>query len=68
MTTKKKKTKQAMQTASKYTVSELAAEAEKLFGTTPILAMAALKADGQKQYTEQEAAKIVDCFRKKEVI
>lgn len=68
MTTKKKTTKQVLQAVTKYTTCELAAEAPKLFGTKTFLALAALKADGQKEYTEKEAAKIVDCFRKKEVI
>ncbi|SCJ45274.1 Uncharacterised protein [uncultured Eubacterium sp.] len=64
MTTKKEKKGQA---ASVYTVSQLAAASDKLFGTSKIIVKAALKTSEKKTFTEDEAVKIVNAFRKKEV-
>lgn len=65
MTTKKGNREQA--SASVYTVSQLAEVSGKLFGTDKIIVKAALKTSGKDAFTEEEAVKIVNAFRKKEV-
>ena len=65
MTTEKEKKEQAA--ASVYTVGQLAEVSEKLFGTDKIIVKAALKISGKETFTENEAVKIVNAFRKKEV-
>lgn len=65
MSTKKLNREQAP--ASVYTVSELAEVSEKLFGTNKVIVKAALKTSGKETFAEDEAVKIVNAFRKKEV-
>lgn len=52
---------------SVYTVSELAGNARKVFGTMQECVVAALKSDGKAEYTVSEAKKIVSAFLQKEV-
>lgn len=59
-----------MRTKSKppvYTIEELTAQAETIFRTDRIFARAALITAGKTLYTEKEAAKAVESFRKKAV-
>lgn len=65
MSTKKLNKEQAPATV--YTVSQLAEVSSKLFGTNKIIVKAALKTSGKETFTENEAVKIVNTFRKKEV-
>lgn len=50
-----------------YSVSELAANAKKVFGTRQECVAAALKAAGKTECTVEEAKKIVEKFLKREV-
>lgn len=52
---------------SVYPVSELAANAKKIFGTRPECVTAALKAAGKSECTIPKAKEIVDKFLKREV-
>lgn len=52
---------------SAYPIGELAANAQKIFGTRQECVMTALKADGRPEYTVTEAKEIVGKFLKKEV-
>lgn len=52
---------------SAYPVSELAANAKKIFGTRQECVSAALRADGKTECTVSEAKVIVEKFLKKEV-
>lgn len=52
---------------SVYPVGELAANAQKIFGTRQECVLAALKAAGRPEYTVPEAKEIVGRFLKKEV-
>lgn len=66
------KTKEAEVTAPvakepEYSASEFVHAAKKLFGTTPDIVAAALKAKNKSTATISEAKKIVDAFRNKEV-
>ena len=65
MSTKKQMEEQAA--PSVYTVCELAEVSEKLFDTNKVIVKAALKTSGKETFTEAEAVKIVNAFRKKEV-
>lgn len=65
MTTKKVNKGQAP--VSVYTVSQLAEVSGRLFGTNEVIVKAALKTSGKETFTEAEAVKIVNAFRKKEV-
>lgn len=67
MTTKKNVKEQTALMESKYSIDELVAESTKAFGTSRIIVKAALKVAGKNYYTEKEAVKIVERFRKKEV-
>ena len=58
MKTKKKKTM--------YTVDQLA-EAAGVFGSNPVLVKAALVTAGQETYTEEDARKVIEMFKQKEV-
>lgn len=61
-----KKEQKALQ-ESVYPVSELAANAKKIFGTRPECVTAALKAAGKSECTILKAKEIVDKFLKREV-
>lgn len=63
MATAKKETKYE----SKYGIEELAAAAKEAFGTSAIVVRAALKLAGKTEYTLEEAEKIVNKFKNKEV-
>ncbi len=63
---KSKKVGNAVQD-SVYQISELAANAGKLFGTRQECVTAALENAGKQEYSIAEAKKIVDKFLKKEV-
>lgn len=52
---------------SAYPVSDLAANAKKIFGTRQECVLAALRAAGKAEYTVPEAKIIVEKFLKKEV-
>lgn len=52
---------------SAYPIGELAANAQKIFGTRQECVLAALKAAGRPEYTVPEAKEIVGRFLKKEV-
>lgn len=52
---------------SAYPAGELAANAQKIFGTRQECVLAALKAAGRPEYTVPEAKEIVGRFLKKEV-
>lgn len=52
---------------SAYSVSDLAANAKKIFGTRQECVLAALRAAGKAEYTVPEAKIIVEKFLKKEV-
>ena len=65
MTTKKMNKEQAP--ASVYAVSQLAEVSGRLFGTNEVIVKAALKMSGKETFTEDEAVRIVNAFRKKEV-
>ena len=66
MTEKKKELDQKVY-ETLYSIDELTAEPQKVFGTNEVIAKAALKMAGRVKYTEKEAARIVESFRKKEV-
>lgn len=51
---------------SVYTIDQLA-EAAGVFGSNPVLVKAALVTAGQLAYTEEEARKIIEMFKQKEV-
>ncbi len=51
---------------SVYTIDQLA-EAAGVFGSNPVLVKAALVTAGQPAYTEEEARKIIEVFKQKEV-
>lgn len=51
---------------SVYTIDQLA-EAAGVFGSNPVLVKAALVTAGQSAYTEEEARKIIEVFKQKEV-
>jgi hypothetical protein len=57
----------ATQTESVYAVSELAANAKKIFGERPECVTAALRFAGKATCTVSEAKKIVEEFMKREV-
>lgn len=67
----KKKTENKVQEKapyeSKYNIDELAAAAKTAFNTSAIMVKAALKTAGKTEYTMDEAKKIVDEFKNKEV-
>lgn len=65
MTTKKVDKEQL--SAAVYTAAELAEAWDKLFDAHKIIVKAALKTSGKEKFTEDEALKIVNAFRKKEV-
>lgn len=65
MTTKKVNQEQVA--AAVYTVDELAEASNKLFDAHKIIVKAALRTSGKEKFTEEEALKIVNVFRKKEV-
>lgn len=65
MTTKKVDKEQL--SAAVYTADELAEAWDKLFDAHKIIVKAALKTSGKEKFTEDEALKIVNAFRKKEV-
>lgn len=50
-----------------YNLDELVHAAEKLFKQSPVLVEAALKLDGRKTFTVDEAKRVVDDFAKREV-
>lgn len=52
---------------SVYSVSDLAANARKIFNTRQECVVAALRIDGKSEYTVSEAKEIVEKFLKKEV-
>ncbi len=53
--------------AATYKVSELAAQARQLFGTTPEVVTVALRTAGKKAATVEEAKDTVQAFLDKEV-
>lgn len=60
--------KEKIRTETAYTISELAVNAGKIFGTRPECAAAALRfADGAKTFTVAEAKEIVSKFLNREV-
>ena len=50
-----------------YNLDELVRAATKIFGQSPVLVEAALKLDGRKLFTVDEAKRVVDEFAKREV-
>lgn len=52
---------------SLYSVDELAEAGPSLFGASPYLVRVALFYDGKTFYTQAEAAKCIEAFKKKEV-
>lgn len=59
--------KPTISTESVYSAKELAAGAEKIFGTRAECALAALKEAGRKEATLSEAKEIVTTFMRKEI-
>ena len=51
---------------SKYTIEELA-EASHAFATNKVIVLAALKSAGKESYSMEEATRIVEAFKSKEV-
>lgn len=52
---------------TRYSIDELCDAAKKVFGVDPILARTALTMDGKESYSREEAEKIINIFKRKEV-